>query len=60
MAKNNYVRPLSEAEWEKAKPHFTKLYIGESKTLPDVMKLMETRHGFKARYVHNSPNSSSR
>ena len=49
MAKNNYVRPLSDAEWEKAKPNFTRLYIQEKRTLPEVMKLMEEHHGFRAR-----------
>lgn len=49
MAKNTYVRSLSDTEWENAKPNFTKYYIDEMKTLPEVMKLMETRHGFKAR-----------
>jgi hypothetical protein len=51
MAPNNHPKPLSDAEWEKAKPLFARLYIGEGRTLPQVMELMETRHQFKARYV---------
>lgn len=53
MAPNpsNYVRPPTDAEWEKARPEFLKLYQKENLPLPRVMALMEEKLDFKARYV---------
>jgi hypothetical protein len=43
-----YFIPQSNADWEKWRPEFTRLYIKESLILPQVMKIMEDEHGVKA------------
>ncbi|KIX07052.1 uncharacterized protein Z518_05029 [Rhinocladiella mackenziei CBS 650.93] len=39
-----YVRPHSEADWDKWRPLFTRLYIEENRTLPQVMEIMRDEH----------------
>jgi hypothetical protein len=43
-----YFRPRSKADWEKWRPVFTRLYIEESRPLPQVMEIMEDQHRLRA------------
>ncbi|KAI1369863.1 hypothetical protein F5Y08DRAFT_4099 [Xylaria arbuscula] len=38
----------SEMEWNAMYPHIVRLYLGEQRTLDEVMQIMETRYNFNA------------
>ncbi|KAK4939150.1 hypothetical protein LTR10_020545 [Elasticomyces elasticus] len=44
--------PHSRQEWEAIRPIFTRLYKVEDKKLSDVMEILATEHGFRARELH--------
>lgn len=44
-----YLLPKSEADWETIRPIFTRLYMDENRTLPQVMRIMKDEHRVSAR-----------
>ncbi|KAJ9615446.1 hypothetical protein H2200_001521 [Cladophialophora chaetospira] len=47
-ANSNYFRPRSDADWERWKPLFTRLYKEENRPLPEVMRILKDEHNFWA------------
>jgi len=46
-----FSHPQSDDDWEAIRPTFTRYYIEERRTLPEVMEIMKQKHNFDARWV---------